>query len=123
MAVPVRYLFLFLLLVILGVGGFWWFGRAETRGYPEPMPVEAFLERPLQFAGNRYHLEASVVNLLSSRQDLGRIVLVAAGGGGERLPLFLPAELETNLQFQQQYLFLLTVEDGGLLYVRELKKI
>ncbi|MFP4352982.1 MAG: hypothetical protein ACLFRP_08745 [Puniceicoccaceae bacterium] len=121
--VPLRFLVLFGLLVLGGLLGFQWFRASETRGYPEPFPVEGFLREPLQFAGNRYHLNATVTSLLSSEDRLGRILLVSPESGGEPLPLFVPASLERNVKFQQRYRFKLSVEDGGLLYVNELDKI
>jgi len=123
MGSPVRYFVVFLLLLLIGVGGFLWFGDTGTRGYPEPMPVDAILKRPLQFSGNRYHLEASVENVVASEDGLGRIVFVSSLAEGAILPLFVPDGLEENLQFQQRFVFRLSVEDGGLFFVRDLSKI
>ncbi|MGE9290978.1 MAG: hypothetical protein ACQKBT_08315, partial [Puniceicoccales bacterium] len=77
-----RFLLLFLLLVILGLAGFQWYRVSEMEGYPEALPVNAFMERPLQFAGNQYHLDASVENVLASEDQVGRIVLVSADFDG-----------------------------------------
>ncbi len=120
---PLRFLLIFGFLVLAGLLGFQWFRASETRGYPEPFPVGAFLREPLQFAGNRYHLNATVTSLLSSENGFGRILLVSPEPEGEPLPLFVPASLERNVKFQQRYRFKLSVEDGGLLYVNELDKI
>lgn len=86
-------------------------------------PVESFMQEPLQYAGNRYHLNASVENILASEDDLGRIVLVSSDEGFASLPLFLPSNLVGNLAFQQKYRFKLSVESGGLLYVHGMDKI
>ncbi len=120
---PARYAILFILLLLIGAGGFYWFGSSDRRGYPEVMPVRAILERPLQFAGNRYHLEAAVENMIASEDGLGRIVFVSSLTDGTPLPLFIPDRLDENIQFQQRYVFKISVEDGGLFFVREMSKI
>jgi len=117
-----RFLILFILLVMVGLVGFQWFRASSSQGFPEPLPVLAFMERPLQFAGNRYHLDASVETVVASEDRLGRIVLVAADGDGATLPVFLPADLPGNVEFQQNYRFRLSVEGGGLLYVHSMTK-
>ncbi|MBC2602107.1 hypothetical protein [Puniceicoccus vermicola] len=118
----VRFLLLFLLLVIIGLAGFQWYRVSEVSGYPEPLPVSAFMERPLQFSGNQYHLDASVENVLASEEQVGRIVLVSADLDGSSLPIFLPSDLPGNVEFQQKYRFKLSVENGGLLYVHAMTK-
>ncbi|MEM0964645.1 MAG: hypothetical protein AAGJ81_00655 [Verrucomicrobiota bacterium] len=117
------YVLLFALLIALGLAGSWWFQNRDKRGYPEPLPVVAFMERPLQFSGNRYHLNAAVVNILASEDRLGRIVLVESSTNGSPLPLFIPSTVEVNLGFQQRYRFNISVESGGLLFVHGMSKI
>jgi hypothetical protein len=117
-----RFLLLFLLLVIIGLGGFQWYRYSEIQGYPEALPVNLFMERPLQFTGNQYLLNASVENILASKDQLGRIVMVSADSDGSALPLFLPSNLPGNVEFQQKYRFKLSVENGGLLYVHDMSK-
>ena len=82
----------------------------------------AFMERPLQFTGNRYHLDASVDNVLATKEGVGRIVLVLADTDETALPVFLPYDLPGNVEFQQNYRFNLAVEGGGLLYVQSMRK-
>ncbi len=117
-----RFLLLFALLVIIGLAGFQWFRVADLKGYPETLPVGTYMERPMQFAGNRYHVDATVQNVLVSDDQLGRILLVTAGQDNLSLPVFLPAELSVNVEFQQRYRLKLSVENGGLLYVRAMSK-
>tara|TARA_R100000027_G_scaffold66532_1_gene62666 strand:+ start:2785 stop:3159 length:375 start_codon:yes stop_codon:yes gene_type:complete len=117
-----RFLVLFILLVLIGFGGFYFYQNSESQGFSEPLPVYSFMERPLQFVGNHYHLDASIQNILSSQDKLGRIVLVSSEPEGSSLPLFLPADLPGNVEFQQRFRFKVSVEDGGLLYVHSLSK-
>jgi len=117
-----RFLLVFVLLIVLGLAGFQWFRVSATKGFPEPLPVMAFMERPLQFTGNRYHLDASVDNVLATKEGVGRIVLVLADTDETALPVFLPYDLPGNVEFQQNYRFNLAVEGGGLLYVQSMRK-
>jgi len=117
-----RFLLLFVLLVVFGFLGFRWLQVSDSKSYPESLPVQIFMENPLQFAGNRYHLDASIDSVLAVDDQVGRVVLVNADEDGSALPVFLPAELPGNVEFQQNYRFKVTVESGGLLYVREMSK-
>ena len=85
-----RFLLLFVLLVVFGFLGFRWLQVSDSKSYPESLPVQIFMENPLQFAGNRYHLDASIDSVLAVDDQVGRVVLVNADEDGSALPVFLP---------------------------------
>ena len=112
-----------LLLLVVGGGGYYFFQQVENRGFPQTLPVRAYLENPTQLSGNRYHLEAEVRSLLESKPEVGRIFLVQSDQATGSLPLFVPSSIGENLEFQQRYRFHLTIGSDGLLSVVQLRKI
>lgn len=120
---PLVFITTLLLIGAIGVAGYFFFGSMGNRGFPQALPVQSYLGNPTQLSGNRYHLEAEVRSLLDSKTDVGRIFLVQPEAGGSSLPVFLPATLGSNLEFQQRYRFHLEIDSDGLLTVLQLRKI
>lgn len=88
----------------------------------ESMPVTAFLDAPSDFLGNEYSLNAQIESQLSWQKEVGRLVAVTPEGARNRLPVFVPSEINQNLQTGQRYEMHVRIENGGLIYVESLRK-
>jgi len=88
----------------------------------EALPVAQYLEGPTDFLGNEYALKAQIDSQLKWDKAIGRLVAVNVESGRHRLPVFVPAKIEQNLQTGQRYEMHVRVETGGLIYVEALRK-
>jgi len=114
---------LFLLLLLIGAGGYF-FGSSGTpyRATPE-FPVEEYLATSTTLRGNTYRLTGSVLNSIAWSSDQGRLISVQPQNSDSPIPIVVPAHLgETNIQKGQKFHFLVEVRDGGVLYAAELTK-
>jgi len=88
----------------------------------EPFPASSFLEGPSDFLGNRYKLQAQIDAQLRWDRNVGRLLAVVPNGADTRLPVFVPADAAGNLHVGQRYEMRVRVEEGGLIYVENLRK-
>jgi len=88
----------------------------------EPFPASSFLEGPSDFLGNRYKLQAQIDAQLRWDRNVGRLLAVVPNGADTRLPVFVPADAARNLHVGQRYEMRVRVEEGGLIYVENLRK-
>lgn len=99
-----------------------WFFRPGAWSRLERFPGAAYRERPGDFLGNRYVLRAQIDKQIRWDRDLGRLLAVSPESGGGRLPVFVPAAVSENLHVGQRYAMRIRVEEGGLVYVEDLRK-
>ncbi|MFP4165688.1 MAG: hypothetical protein ACLFUF_00790 [Opitutales bacterium] len=88
----------------------------------ETFPYSEYLEHPGDFLGNRYLLEAQIDSQLAWEEEVGRLLAVTTRESGKRIPVYVPADLETNLHTGQRYLIKVAVKEGGLIHAEALKK-
>lgn len=88
----------------------------------ESLPIDAYLQKPGDFLGNRYMLEAQINEQLKWENGLGRVLAVHAVGSSARLPVFVPEAVGANLHVGQRYDMQVIIEQGGLIYVEALRK-
>lgn len=96
----------------------------EKRSEGEMLPVERYQEASSNFSGNRYQVVGRVDRQLGAREGVGRLVLVNVDH--HRLPLFIPAELQGNVESGVQYRFAVlvrTTHDMTILEVQNMRKL
>jgi hypothetical protein len=110
---------LIIALLVVGLCTACWPGKQAEF---EPLPIDAYLQKPGDFLGNRYTLEAQINEQLRWENGLGRVLAVHAVGSSARLPVFVPEAVGENLHVGQRYEMQVIVELGGLIYVEALRK-
>lgn len=88
----------------------------------ELFPTRAYLENPADFLGNSYRLKVQIDSQIRWEKGLGRILAIKPEGDSVRLPVFVPEVQGNNLHVGQRFELRILVEEGGLIYVEELRK-
>lgn len=96
-------------------------GKSEFAGL-EALPVEAYLKRPENFLGNTYMLTAQIDAQIKWEEGIGRILAVATQDSSSRVPVFVPEQAGQSLHVGQRYEMRVTIRNGGLIYVEDLRK-
>ncbi|MEM7789936.1 MAG: hypothetical protein AAF546_00920 [Verrucomicrobiota bacterium] len=91
-------------------------------GSLEPFPASSYLDRPIDYLGNTYAMRAQIDSQLLWEKNLGRVLAVRPDGERSRLPVFVPSEVGGNLHTGQRYEMRVRIDEGGLIYVEELRK-
>lgn len=84
--------------------------------------MAAYMERPGDFLGNTYSVRAQIDSQIKWDKSVGRILAVRPENAIVRLPVFVPEVVQDNLHIGQRYMMRVRVEEGGLLYVEDLRK-
>jgi hypothetical protein len=92
------------------------------RTTPE-LEVKAYLENANSLRSNVYKLKGEVVNSLAWSPTMGRLFSVSVGDGADVVPVLVtPKFNQMNIQKGQKYIFLLKVDDSGMLRTENLTK-
>jgi len=87
------------------------------------LSTEEYLESSTALSGNTYKVEGTVDDRLDNwKAAEGRLFSVQVTEGGTFVPIWVPADLETNIQRGQRYIFKVRVQESGVLEVLELLK-
>ena len=100
------------------------FGRAtDPFGTTPQLDVQAYTENSNSLRGNVYKVEGEVVDSLAWSPSLGRLIAIGVGPDKRLLPVQVTTEFSsTNIQKGQKFLFLLEVNDNGILRTKKLTK-
>lgn len=96
----------------------------EKRSEGEMLPLARYQEASSNFSGNRYQVVGRVDRQLGAREGVGRLVLVNVDN--QRLPVYIPAALEGNVESGVQYRFgvlVRTISDMTILEVQSMRKL
>ncbi|MFT4901162.1 MAG: hypothetical protein ACI81V_000429 [Lentimonas sp.] len=88
----------------------------------EPFPTAEYIEKPADFLGNTYRLKAQIEAQVKWDKRIGRILSIRTDRTAARLPVFVPNLASNNLHTGQRYDMRVRIEDGGLIYVENLRK-
>ncbi len=115
--------------LLLLLGAFIGLGYVMLNRTTDPMTgitalsTEEYLESSTALSGNTYRIEGTVDDRLDNwRATDGRLFSVQVSEAGSFLPVWVPANLETNIQRGQRYVFKVRVLETGILEVLELLK-
>lgn len=89
----------------------------------ENLDVRSYLENANSLRSNVYKLEAEVVNSLAWSPSTGRLFAVGVKNGDDVLPVLVTTKFnDINIQKGQRFIFLLEVDDKGILRTKALTK-
>jgi len=87
------------------------------------LDVQAYLENANSLRGNIYKIEAKVEDQLAWSPSAGRLFAVSVDGGSDVLPVLITTKFnDVNVQKGQRFIFLLEVDDDGMLRTKDLTK-
>lgn len=88
-----------------------------------PLDVEAYLENANSLRGNVYKIEGEVVNSLAWSPTEGRLIAIGVENGSQVLPVLVtPKFSHINIQKGQRFIFMLEIDEKGILLTKDLTK-
>lgn len=88
----------------------------------DPLDASLYLENANSLRGNVYRLNAEVMNALAMSRKDGRLISVKSSTD-DLLPLIIPPDFnQENIQRGQHFVFVVEVDERGLLRVKDLIK-
>lgn len=97
--------------------------KSSKNGDRTSLPIEAYIEYPKSFSGNKYALTASVDSQLAYSEGRGRIILLKTFSNNS-MPLFVPAEVKGfNPNVGQRYDFRVRIDGDGKLVMTNFRKL
>ena len=86
-----------------------------------PLDIASYLENANSLRGNTYKLQGTVAESLAWSPDSGRLIAVEAEK--QIIPILVTPEFNTmNIQKEQQLVFILEVDERGILRTRKVSK-
>jgi hypothetical protein len=119
------------LVMIVAVGiiaflavGYWLVTRdIEPYRTVPVLDVAAYLENANSLRGNTYRIEGEVLNSLAWSPTSGRLIAIGVSEGRDVLPVLVPTDLnQINIQKGQRFIFLIEVDEKGILKANNLTK-
>lgn len=87
------------------------------------LDVSSYLENANSLRSNVYKLEGEVANALAWSSSAGRLIAVSVDDGKEVLPVLVTTKFnQINIQKGQKFIFLLEVDERGILRTKDLTK-
>ena len=94
--------------------------RSTVRTVP-PLEVKSYLENSQSLRGNIYKLEGKVSDLLAWSKDSGRMIAVQVEN--EIVPVLVTNDfVNMNIQKEQKLIFVVEVDEKGILRTRKVEK-
>ena len=88
-----------------------------------PLDVETYLENANSLRGNVYRLQGEVLNSLGWSPTQGRLIAVGVDDGRQVVPVLVTTDFShINIQRGQRFIFLLEVDDKGILRTKDMTK-
>jgi hypothetical protein len=87
------------------------------------LDVKTYLENANSLRGNVYKIEGEVVNSLAWSPSKGRLVAIKVEEGDDVVPVLVTTNFNhINIQKGQKFIFLLEVDDKGILRTKDMTK-
>lgn len=87
------------------------------------LDVPAYLANANSLRGNVYKIEGEVVNSLAWSPSSGRLIAIGVDNGANVLPVLVTTEFnKINIQKGQRFIFMLEVDERGILRTKALTK-
>lgn len=113
------------LLLLLAFGGAHFFISNTSTPYrtAAALDVQSYLDNANSLRGNVYRLEGEVLNSLAWSPSSGRLISVGVDGSKAVVPVLVTTQFNNlNIQKGQKFIFLLEVDDMGILKTKSLTK-
>jgi hypothetical protein len=114
-----------LLLVLAAFVGSRLFVSATSEPFRavSPLDVQTYLENANSLRGNVYRMEGEVVNSLAWSPSKGRLIAIKVDKSEDVVPVLVTTNFNhINIQKGQRFIFLLEVDDKGILRTRDMTK-
>ena len=112
-------------LVLAAFIGSRFFGTATSDPFRtvSSLDVKTYLENANSLRGNVYKMEGEVVNSLAWSATRGRLVAIKVEKGDDVVPVLVTTNFNhINIQKGQRFIFLLEVDDKGILRTKDMTK-
>ncbi|HEY5768588.1 MAG TPA: hypothetical protein VIS71_01975 [Terrimicrobium sp.] len=87
------------------------------------LDVRTYLENANSLRGNVYKIEGEVMNSLGWSPTQGRLIAVGVGSGSEVVPVLVTTNFNhVNIEKGQRFIFLLEVDNKGILRTKDMTK-
>ena len=87
------------------------------------LDVRTYLENANSLRGNVYKIEGEVLNSLGWSPTKGRLIAVSVDDGSQVVPVLVTTDFsKINIQRGQRFIFLLEVDDKGILRTKDMTK-
>jgi hypothetical protein len=113
------------LLILAAFFGSRFFGAKTSQPFRTvaPLDVQTYLENANSLRGNVYKVEGEVLNSLGWSPTKGRLIAVSVDDGKQVVPVLVTTDFShVNIQRGQRFIFLLEVDDKGILRTKDLTK-
>lgn len=113
------------LIVLAAFVGALLFFSGDAKPYRTTPPLEAaaYLQNANSLRGNVYRMEGEVIDSLAWSQESGRLIAVGIEEGRDVVPVLITPEFKhINIQKGQRFIFLLEVDEKGILRSKDLTK-
>ncbi len=111
-----------LLLVAIVGSQFFISSKVEPYRKTESLNVKDYLDNANSLRGNVYKIQGEVVNALAWSAQSGRLIAVKVDKG-EVLPVLVTTDFNSeNIQKGQRFIFLLEIDEKGILRTKDLSK-
>ena len=88
-----------------------------------PLDVKTYLENANSLRGNVYKIQGEVLNSLGWSPTKGRLIAVGVDNGSQVVPVLVTTDFShINMQRGQRFIFLLEVDDKGILRTKDMTK-
>jgi hypothetical protein len=114
-----------LLLVLAAFVGSRLFVSATSEPFRtvSPLDVQTYLENANSLRGNVYRIEGEVVNSLAWSPSKGRLIAIKVDKSEDVVPVLVTTNFNhINIQKGQRFIFLLEVDDKGILRTKDMTK-
>ncbi len=123
-----QYALVVIVLLVVGGLGFMLFRNAGDPLTGSNLDIDDYLKNGNSFRGNVYRVQGKIEEQLFWTSDRGRFYHVAVkskrGTGHQPVAIKIPDKFrEINIEREQEFVFRVKVEEGGVLVAIELKKI
>ncbi len=117
-------IFAVILIVAAFLGAIFIFPRDSNPYRTVPaLEVSSYLDNANSLRGNVYRVEGEVVNSLAWSPASGRLIAVGVSEGKDILPVLVTNEFnQLNIQKGQKFIFLLEIDENGILKTKNLTK-
>jgi len=112
------------LLFVAFIGSQFFKGGTSHPDHSTPaLDVSAYMENANSLRGNVYRLDGEVLNALAWSPTAGRLIAVGPPGNTDVVPVLVPDEFKAvNIQKGQKFVFVLEVDERGILRVKKMTK-
>ena len=113
------------LLILAAFLGSRFFGAKTSQPFRTvaPLDVETYLENANSLRGNVYKIQGEVLNSLGWSPTQGRLIAVGVDNGRQVVPVLVTTDFShINIQRGQRFIFLLEVDDKGILRTKDMTK-